>query len=67
MEPLNKIEGDTEDLTVQGLKDREIDLISRKVSRRRKGIQKKKLSHTQCESNINTIFEELVSSENMAS
>ena len=69
MEPLNKIEGDTEDcsrLTVQGLKDREIDLTSRKVSRRRKDIQKKKLSHTQCESNINTVFEELVSSENIA-
>ena len=41
-------------------------MISRKVSRRRKGIQKKKLSHTQCESNINFVFEELVSSENIA-
>ena len=27
----NRMEGDTEDLTVQGLEDREIDLISRKV------------------------------------
>ena len=27
----NKMEGDTEDSTAQGLKDREIDLISRKI------------------------------------
>ena len=27
----NRMEGDTEDLTVQGLEEREIDLISRKV------------------------------------
>ena len=27
----NKMAGDTEDLTVQGLEDREIDLISRKI------------------------------------
>ena len=27
----NRIEGDTEDSTIQGLKDREIDLISTKV------------------------------------
>ena len=27
----NKMEGDADDSTVQGLKDREIDLISRKV------------------------------------
>ena len=30
----NKMEGDTEDATVQGLIDREIDLISRKVLRK---------------------------------
>ena len=36
------MEGDTEDSTASGSKDREIELISRKVSRKRKGIQKKK-------------------------
>ena len=61
-ETLNKMEGDTEDSTVQCSKDREIELISRKVSRKRKGIQKMILSDTQCESNINTAPEELVSS-----
>ena len=61
------MEGDTEDSTVQGSKDREIKLISRKASRKIKGIQKKKLSDTKCESNINTVTEELVSSENIAS
>ena len=54
-------EDDTEDSTVQGSKDREMELISRKVQRKRKGIQKKKLSDTQCESNINTVGKELVS------
>ena len=41
------MEGDKEDSTVQGSKDRDIELISRKVSRKGKGIQKKKLSDTQ--------------------
>ena len=54
-EPLNKMKGDTEDSTVQGSKDREIELINRKISRKRKVIQIKKLSDTQCESNINTV------------
>ena len=42
------MEGEKEDSTVQGSKDREIELISRQVSRKGKGIQKKKLSDTQC-------------------
>ena len=42
-------------------------LISRKTSRKRNSIQKKKLSDTQFESNINTVAEELVSLENIAS
>ena len=42
-------------------------LISRKPSRKRNSIQKKKLSDTQFESNINTVAEELVSLENIAS
>ena len=67
-ETLNKMKGDTEDTTVQGLKDREIELTSRKVSRKRtKRYSKKKLSDTQCESNVKTVTEELVSSENIAS
>ena len=45
----------------------EIELISRKVSRKDKGIQRKKLSDTLCESNINTVAEGLVSSENITS
>ena len=61
------MEGDKEDSTVQGSKDRDIELISRKVSRKGKGIQKKKLSDTQRESNINTVAEELVSSQNIPS
>ena len=59
------MEGDAEDSTVQGSKDREIDLISRKVSRKRKDIEKKKLSDIQCENNI--VAEDFVSSENIAS
>ena len=55
------MEGDGEDSTPQCSKDREIELISRKVSIKRKSIQKKKLS------DINTIAEELISSENIAS
>ena len=35
------MEGDTEDSTVESSKDREIKLISRKLSRKRKGICKK--------------------------
>ena len=42
-------------------------LISRKTSRKRNSIQKKKLSDTQFESNTNTVAEELVSLENIAS
>ena len=61
------MEGEKEDSTVQGSKDREIELISRQVSRKGKGIQKKKLSDTLCESNINTVAEGLVSSENITS
>ena len=41
---------------------REIELVSRKVSRKRKGIQQKKLRDTQCESTV----EELPASENIA-
>ena len=44
---------------------KKIELISREVSRKRKGIQKKKLSDTQCESNINTVADELATSENI--
>ena len=51
----NKMEGDTDDSTVQGSKDREI----------LKGIQRKTLIDTECENNINTGAEELVSSENV--
>ena len=61
------MEGEKEDSTVQGSKDREMELISRQVSRKGKGIQKKKLSDTLCESNINTVAEGLVSSENITS
>ena len=60
------MQGDAEDSTVQGSKNRETELISRKVSRKSKVIQKKKLSDTQRESNINTVTEELASSENIA-
>ena len=35
--------GDTEDLTIQGLKDREIDLISRKVWRKKKRFSKEEI------------------------
>ena len=58
----NKIKGDTEDSIAQGSKDREIELISRKVSKKRKGIQLNKLSDTQCESTV----EELGATENIA-
>ena len=57
---MNRMEGEKEDSTVQGSKDREI-------SRKGKGVQKKKLSDTQCESNINTVAEGFVSSENITS
>ena len=66
-ETLKKMEGDTEDSPVQDSKDKEIQLISRKVSRKGKDIQKKKLRDTQFESNINTVAEELASSESIAS
>ena len=67
-ETLSKLEGDTEDTTVQYSIDREIKLRSRKIwiKREKKGIQKKKLSDTQYKSNINTVTEELVSSENIS-
>ena len=48
-------------------KIKKMNLISRKTSRKRNSIQKKKLSDTQFESNINTVAEELVSLENIAS
>ena len=41
------MESEAEDSSLRGSKDRKIEMISRKVSRRRKGIQKKKLSDTQ--------------------
>ena len=59
------MEGDAEDSTVQGSEDRQIKLISRKVSRKGKVIQKRKLSPRQCESSINTVAGQLVSSENI--
>ena len=52
----------TQDSTAHGSKDREIELVSRTVSRKRKDIQQKKLSNTQCESTV----EELHASENIA-
>ena len=52
----------TQDSTAHGSKDREIELVSRKVSRKRKDIQQKKLSDKQCESTA----EELRASENIA-
>ena len=64
-ETLNKMQGDAEDSTVQDSKNRETELIIRKVSRKSKVIQKKKLSDTQCESYVNTVTEELASSENI--
>ena len=59
----------TEDLTVQGSKDRDIILIFmfRKVVRKRKGVQERRQIDKQCEININTVAEELISSENIAS
>ena len=48
-------------------KIKKMKLISRKTSRKRNSIQKKKLSDTQFESNTNTVAEELVSLENIAS
>ena len=46
------MERDTENSTVQG-------------SKKGKGIQKKKLSDTQCKSNINAVAEDFISSENI--
>ena len=55
---------DTKDLTVQGSRaDKNKSLKKNKV----KGVPKKKLIDTQFESNINTVAEELVSSENAKS
>ena len=67
LQTLNKMESDAEDSSLRGSKDRKIEMISRKVSRRRKGIQKKKLSDTQFDGNVTTVAKELVSSENRAS
>ena len=51
---------------IQGSKKREIDLISRSLKKNEKDVQKKKLIDTEGESNIATVSEELVSSENIA-
>ena len=45
------MEGDAGDSIVQSSEDREIELISIKVSRKRKVIQKRKLSDTKYKSN----------------
>ena len=59
------MEGDTEYSTVQGSKDRNRINKKQKLKKsKRKGVQKKKLIDTQFESNINTVAEELVLSEN---
>ena len=47
-------------------KKREIDLISRSLKKNEKDVQKKKLIDIEGESNIATVSEELVSSENIA-
>ena len=61
--------GNTEDLTVQGSKHREIDLISRKVWRKVKWkvLQRRKWLINNVKSNTSTIAEELVPSENIDS
>ena len=51
---------------IQGSKKTEIDLISRSLKKNEKDVQKKKLIDTEGESNIATVSEELVSSENIA-
>ena len=51
------MEGNIQDSTVQSWKDRKIDLLSRKILRKIKLIDK------QCESNINTVAKELYSSK----
>ena len=61
------MEGDTKDLTVQGSKDREFELIGRQFHDKEKAFKRKKLSGIQCDSNINTAAEELVSSETIGS
>ena len=59
------MEGDIED---SRLKRQRNQLDKYKILKKNeKGVQKKKLIDTQGESNINTIAEELVSSENIAS
>ena len=61
------MEGDTEDSTVQVWKYKENRVDKQRcLKEKRKGIQKKKLSDTQCESNINTVADELATSENIA-
>ena len=61
----NKKGGNTEDSTVHVSKDWEIELVNKNVWRKLH-IQKKKLINTQCANIINTVAEELVSSENIA-
>ena len=61
------MEGDTEDSTVQVWKYKENRVDKqRSLKEKRKDIQKKKLSDTQCENNINTVADELATSENIA-
>ena len=64
----NKMEGNTKDSTVQDSKDREIDLISRKVWRKIKSKVFKRRSWliNNVKRNINTVAEELLSSEDTA-
>ena len=58
------MDGDKDDLTAQGWRDIEIELINKKArSRTKKVVQKKKLIDTQRKSNINSVDEEVVSSQ----
>ena len=58
------MDGDKDDLTAQGWRDIEIELINKKSwSRTKKVVQKKKLIDTQRKSNINSVDEEVVSSQ----
>ena len=54
------MEDDAEDSAVQNSKDR---VDKQKSPKKKKRYSKKKLSDTQCESNSNTVAEELVSLE----
>ena len=57
----NKMEGESKDSTVYGsrLRNRVDKCICLEKSKR-KGVQKKKLIDTQCESDVNTVAEEFV-------